>query len=266
VYRLGGLNINIKQLFDLSGKTAIVTGGGRGLGKQMAMALAEAGANIVVCSRNVKACMEVSRQLKEIGVNSIACQCDVSKKADIEDVIDQTLETFGKVDILINNSGTAFIAPVLEITEQQWKNVMDVNVLGAFLFSQAAASVMIKQGYGKIINIASIAGYGGSSPAVMQAVPYNTSKGAVITLTKDLSVKLARYGIQVNAIAPGFFPTEMSQAVLEKPHLKIESHIPIGRYGSDTDLKGVTVLLASHASDYMTGQILNVDGGITASV
>ncbi|WP_409306001.1 SDR family oxidoreductase [Peribacillus sp. SCS-155] len=257
--------MNINQLFDLSGKTAIVTGGGRGLGKQMAIALAEAGANIVVCSRNLKACMEVSRQLKGMGVDSFACPCDVSKKADIEDVIDQTLETFGKIDILINNSGTAFLAPLLKITEQQWKDVMDVNVLGAFLFSQAAARVMIKQGYGKIINIASIAGYGGSSPAVMQAVPYNTSKGAVITLTKDLSIKLARYGIQVNAIAPGFFPTEMSNDVL-KPHLKIESHIPIGRYGNDTDLKGVTVLLASHASDYMTGQILNVDGGITASV
>jgi NAD(P)-dependent dehydrogenase (short-subunit alcohol dehydrogenase family) len=262
----GGLNININQLFDLSGKTAIVTGGSRGLGKQIAIALAEAGANIVVCSRNINACKEVSDQLQEIGVNALACQCDVSKKGDIEDVIDQTLGTFGKIDILVNNSGVAWMAPVLEITEDQWKNVMDVNVQGTFLFSQAVARVMIKQGYGKMINIASIAGHGGSSPAVMQAVPYNTSKGAVITMTKDLSVKLARYGIQVNAIAPGFFPTQISQEVLEKPHLKLESHIPAGRYGNDTDLKGVAVLLASNASDYMIGQILNVDGGITAMV
>jgi NAD(P)-dependent dehydrogenase (short-subunit alcohol dehydrogenase family) len=254
------------KIFDLTGKTAIVTGGSRGLGKQIATALAEAGANIVVCSRNIDACKEVSDQLKNIGVNSIAYQCDVSQKRDIEDVIDKTLDSFGKIDILINNSGVAWNAPVLEITEDQWRNVMDVNVHGTFLFSQAAARVMMKQSYGKIINIASIAGHGGSSPAVMQAVPYNTSKGAVITLTKDLSVKLARYGIQVNAIAPGFFPTDMSQEVLGKPHLQIESHIPARRYGNDADLKGVAVLLASHASDYMIGQILNVDGGITAMV
>jgi NAD(P)-dependent dehydrogenase (short-subunit alcohol dehydrogenase family) len=133
-----------------------VTGGSRGLGKQIATALAEAGADIVVCSRNIDACKEVSKQLKELGVNSIACNCDISKKADIETVIDDTLRAFGKVDILVNNSGISWISPVLELPEDKWKKVIDVNVNGTFLFSQAAAKVMVKQGYGKIINIASM--------------------------------------------------------------------------------------------------------------
>jgi NAD(P)-dependent dehydrogenase (short-subunit alcohol dehydrogenase family) len=242
-----------------------VTGGSRGLGKQIATALAEAGADIVVCSRNIDACKEVSEQLKQLGVNSIACNCDISKKADIEKVMDDTLRAFGKVDILVNNSGISWISPVLEFPEDKWKKVIDVNVNGTFLFSQAAAKVMVKQGYGKIINIASVAGHGGSSPDVMEAIPYNTSKGAVIAFTKDLSVKLARHGIQVNAISPGFFPTKITRAVLENSTYNILDNIPAGRYGNETDLKGAAVFLASNASDYLIGHILNVDGGITAT-
>ncbi|WP_409299883.1 SDR family oxidoreductase [Peribacillus sp. SCS-155] len=257
--------MNVNSLFDLSGKTAIVTGGSRGLGKQIAHALAEAGANIVVCSRNIDACKEVSGQLKQIGVDSIACSCDISKKEDVENVINETMKVFGRLDILVNNSGISWISPVLQLPEEKWKKVIDVNVHGTFLFSQAAAKVMVKQGYGKIINIASIAGHGGTSPDVMEAIAYNTSKGAIITFTKDLAVKLARHGIQVNAIAPGFFPTKITKKVLEESNFDIALNIPARRFGNDTDLKGAAVFLASSASDYLVGHVLDVDGGITAT-
>ncbi|WP_026693401.1 SDR family oxidoreductase [Peribacillus kribbensis] len=249
------------KLFDLTSKTAIVTGGGRGLGKQIAEGLAEAGANIVVCSRNLAACNEVCTQLKEQGVNILAFSCDITKKEEIQNVIDETIKAFGKIDILVNNSGISWISPVVDYPEDKWKMVMDVNVNGTFLFSQAAVREMLKQSSGKIINIASIAGHGGTPPEVMEALAYNTSKGAVITFTKDLALKLAKYGIQVNAIAPGFFPTKITSKVLQSSFLK---GVPAGRFGGDSDLKGAAVFLASNASDYMTGQILNIDGGITA--
>ncbi|MFD0050201.1 SDR family oxidoreductase [Actinomycetes bacterium NPDC127524] len=256
----------MNNLFDLTGKTAIVTGGGRGLGKQIALALAEAGANIVVCSRNLEACKEVSSEIVEMGGTSISSCCDVSNEEDIERVINETISTFGTLDILVNNSGISWLAPVDELPLDKWKKVMEVNVNGTFLFSKAAAKVMKKQGNGKIINIASIAGYGGTPPEVMEAIAYNTSKGAVITFTRDLSVKLAKYGIQVNAIAPGFFPTKIAKGVLEKNNHSVQSGIPARRYGNESDLKGAAIYLASSASDYMIGQILNVDGGITALV
>jgi NAD(P)-dependent dehydrogenase (short-subunit alcohol dehydrogenase family) len=252
------------NIFDLTDKTAIVTGGGRGLGQQMATALAEAGANVVVCSRKIAACNDVSEQLKEMGVKSFAYECDITKKEDIEKVINETTSNFGSIDILVNNSGISWAAPVLELPEDKWKKVIDVNVNGTFLFSQAAAKVMVKQGFGKIINIASIAGFGGTSPDFMDTVAYNTSKGAVITFTKDFSVKMAKYGIQVNAIAPGLFPTKITKSILEKSDFDIFAQLPAGRFGNESDLKGAAVFLASNASDYMIGQVLVIDGGITA--
>ncbi|OIK11466.1 gluconate 5-dehydrogenase [Bacillus sp. MUM 13] len=256
----------MNSLFDLTGKTAIVTGGGRGLGKQIALALAEAGANVVVCSRNLEACKEVSSQIVGMGGSSISSSCDISSEDDIEKVINDTISVYGTLDILVNNSGTSWLAPVDELPLDKWQKVMDVNVNGTFLFSKAAAKIMKKQGFGKIINIASVSGYGGTPPEVMEAIAYNTSKGAVITFTKDLGVKLAKYGIQVNAIAPGFFPTKIAKGVLEKNKHSVLSGIPARRYGNESDLKGAAIYLASNASDYMIGQILNVDGGITALV
>ncbi|MGE8077553.1 SDR family oxidoreductase [Peribacillus loiseleuriae] len=252
--------------FDLTGKSAIITGGGRGLGLQIASALAEAGANIVIASRDITACEAAKEELSKMGVKVLAFQCDITKKADIDHVVSESVAEFGSIDILVNNSGTSWVSPMLDLKEHQWKKVMDVNVTGTFLFSQAVAAVMIKQQSGKIINIASVNGFGGTAPELLDTIAYNTSKGAVITFTKDLGVKLARYGIQVNAIAPGFFPTKITQKIIEQTNFDILGNMPAGRFGNQEDLKGAAIFLASRASDYMIGHILVVDGGISALV
>ncbi|MDQ0340891.1 gluconate 5-dehydrogenase [Caldalkalibacillus uzonensis] len=256
--------MHIQELFSLRGKTAIVTGGGRGLGAQMAEALAEAGANVVVCSRKLEACQDVSEQLQAKGVQTLALKCDVTQPDDVQEVVKTTMDQFGSIDILINNSGISWGAPALEMPLDKFEKVMQVNVTGTFLMSQAVAKEMVKQQEGKIINIASVAGLGGSDPEVLDAIGYQASKGAVITLTKDLAVKLARYNIHVNAIAPGFFPTKMARPVIERNKDKILRHTPLKRFGSEYDLKGAAVFLASRASDYVTGHVLVVDGGAHA--
>ncbi|WP_144481049.1 SDR family oxidoreductase [Cytobacillus oceanisediminis] len=253
--------MHVSKLFSLKGKVAIVTGGGRGLGEQIAVGFAEAGANVVVCSRRVEACEEVSQKLKEIGVESLALKCDITNPEDVKNVVDQTVEKFGRIDILVNNSGASWGAPAEEMPLEAWQKVMNVNVTGTFLMSQTAGKVMLEQGSGKIINIASVAGLKGSNPKVMDAIGYNASKGAVITFTKDLAVKWGPRGIYVNAIAPGFFPTKMSKGLLEKGGQAILEGTPLRKFGSDTDLKGVAVFLAAPASDYITGDIVVVDGG-----
>ena len=254
------------DLFSLKNKTAIVTGGGKGLGAQMARVLALAGANVVVCSRDLEACEKVSGELVSLGAQSLAIACDVTSQKDIQNVIDQTVAHFGTIDILINNSGTSWMAPALELPADKWDKVMNVNVRGVFLFSQAAAKVMKRQGSGKIINIASVTGMGGTPAELMDTIAYSTSKGAVISFTKDLAVKLAPENIQVNAIAPGFFPTKMTKTILEKENAAILKGVPARRFGTEGDLDGVILLLSGKASDYIVGQVLVVDGGITALV
>ncbi|MFS0616179.1 SDR family oxidoreductase [Priestia megaterium] len=256
--------MHIKDLFDLTGKTAIITGGGRGLGEQMAEGLAEAGANIVLCSRKKEACQQVADRLATMGVKTLALACDISQPEDIKNVVHQTIETFGRIDILINNSGATWGAPVEEMPLEAWQKVMNINVTGTFLMSQEAGKQMIKQKAGKIINIASIAGLGGTDPQYMDTIGYNTSKGAVITFTKDLAVKWGQHNIQVNAIAPGFFLTKMSGAIMEQGKDYFLSQTPLKRFGSEADLKGASVFLASAASNYITGDILTVDGGVHA--
>ena len=256
--------MHIKDLFDLTGKTAIITGGGRGLGEQMAEGLAEAGANIVLCSRKKEVCQQVADRLATMGVKTLALACDISQPEDIKNVVHQTIETFGRIDILINNSGATWGAPVEEMPLEAWQKVMNINVTGTFLMSQEAGKQMIKQKAGKIINIASIAGLGGTDPQYMDTIGYNTSKGAVITFTKDLAVKWGQHNIQVNAIAPGFFPTKMSGAIMEQGKDYFLSQTPLKRFGSEADLKGASVFLASAASNYITGDILAVDGGVHA--
>ncbi|MFC4797966.1 SDR family oxidoreductase [Neobacillus sp. GCM10023253] len=258
--------MSLQDLFSLQGKTAIVTGGGRGLGQQIATVYAEAGANVVVCSRDIEACQQLSDALKEKGVRSLAFKCDVSNPEDIQHVVDETLKEFGSIDILVNNSGTSWGAPALEMPADKWDKVMDINLKAVFLFSQAVGKIMVEQRSGKIINIASIAGMGGQKPEVMDAIGYSVSKGAVITLTKDLAVKLAPHNVHVNAIAPGFFPTKMTKAILGYSGESILDRTPAGRFGSDEDMKGPALFLASSASDYVFGHVLVVDGGTTASV
>jgi NAD(P)-dependent dehydrogenase (short-subunit alcohol dehydrogenase family) len=253
--------MHVNELFSLKGKVAIVTGGGRGLGEQIAEGFAEAGANVVVCSRKLEACEEVSQKLKDLGVESLALKCDITNPEDVKNVVQQTLEKFGRIDILVNNSGASWGAPAEEMPLEAWQKVINVNVTGTFLMSQAAGKVMLEQGSGKIINIASVAGLKGSNPKYMDAIGYNASKGAVITFTKDLAAKWGPRGIHVNAIAPGFFPTKMSKGLLEKGGQEILEGTPLRKFGSDSDLKGVAVFLAAPASDYITGDTVVVDGG-----
>ncbi|MCM3005345.1 SDR family oxidoreductase [Priestia koreensis] len=256
--------MHVQTLFDLKGKTAVVTGGGRGIGAQMAQALAEAGANVVVCSRNIEACQQVAEELGKMGVETMAIRCDVSNPDEVNEAVAEIVAKFGTIDILVNNSGATWGAPVADMPLQAWEKVMSVNVTGTFLMSQAVGKHMLKQKSGKIINIASIAGLSGTDPRYMDTIAYNTSKGAVITFTKDLAVKWGEANIQVNAIAPGFFPTKMSHVIMEHGKDYFLNMTPLKRFGGDDDLKGAAVFLASKASDFITGHTLVVDGGTHA--
>jgi NAD(P)-dependent dehydrogenase (short-subunit alcohol dehydrogenase family) len=257
--------MHARELFDLSGKVAIVTGGGSGLGRQMAGALAEMGADLVLCGRKSEKAEAAASELRALGVRALGVACDVTKPEDVRAMVERTTAELGRVDILVNNAGRAWVAPVATMPVDEWRRVLDVNLTGAFLCSQAAGNVMIQQGGGKIINIASTAGLGGAMPEVLDAIAYNTSKGGLVNFTRDLAVKWARYAINVNAIAPGWFPSRMSQAVVERWGDRLARTIPLGRIGGEEDLKGTVVFLASRASDYVTGQVLAVDGGQTAS-
>ena len=255
--------MNVKQLFDLTGSVAIISGGSMGLGQQMAEGLAEMGANLVLCARKQARCEEVAAQLRSSGVQALALECDVRDQAAIRGVVNATLKKFGRIDILINSAGVSWAAPVEDTTLEQWDKVLSTNLTGTFLFCQAAGKAMLAQRSGKIINIASVAGLGGSS-AELQAIGYHASKGGVITFTKDLACKWAPHNIQVNAIAPGWFPTHMSERVIEHRKESLLTEIPANRFGSDDDLKGAAVFLASQASAYVTGHVLVVDGGQSA--
>jgi NAD(P)-dependent dehydrogenase (short-subunit alcohol dehydrogenase family) len=253
--------MHVRELFDLSGRVAIVTGGSIGLGRQMAEAVSEAGAKLVLCARNKERCDLAAAELRKTDVLSLTC--DVRKPESIQGVVEQTMAHFGRIDILINNAGTSWGAPIEELKIEQWNKVMDTNMTGAFLFCQAVGKVMTPQKSGKIINIASVAGLRGSPPE-FQAIGYQASKGALIAFTKDLACKWAMYNINVNAIAPGWFPTNMSGVVIGRDPEGLLRRIPLHRFGGEQDLKGAAVFLASAASDYVTGHTLVVDGGQTA--
>ena len=252
------------KLFDLRGKTAIVTGGGTGIGRQMAQGLAEAGANLVLCARKAERCEQAASELEQLGVRAIGLGCDVRDPEQVQQVVDKAVEELGGVDILVNNAGTVWGASPEEMPLEGWQKVIDVNLTGVFLFSQAAGRVMIERGGGVIVNIASVAGLQGGPPEVMNTIVYNASKGGVIAFTRDLACKWAQHGIRVNSIAPGWFPSDMSGYVLERHEERLKQHIPLGRFGGPHDLEGVVVFLASDASAYVTGHTLVVDGGESA--
>jgi len=255
--------VHTSRLFDLSGRVAVVSGGSIGLGRQMAEGLAEMGANVVVCARKKERCELAAEELRQLGVKTLALACDVKNPDQVRAVVDETIAKFGRLDILINNAGTSWGAPVEEMRLEHWNKVMETNLTGTFLFSQAAGRFMASQLQGKIINIASVAGLQGA-PLEFQAIGYHASKGGVIAFTRDLACKWAVHNIQVNAIAPGWFPTHMSEVVIERNKEALLKKIPLGRFGSDHDLKGAAVFLASGASDFVTGHVLVVDGGQTA--
>jgi NAD(P)-dependent dehydrogenase (short-subunit alcohol dehydrogenase family) len=254
---------NVRDLFNLAGRVALVTGGSIGLGRQIAEGLAEMGANLVLCARKKERCQQAAEELQQLGVKTVALGCDVKNPADVHAVVDAAFSQFGRIDVLVNNAGISWGAPVEEMSLEDWNKVIETNLTGTFLCAQAVGKVMIKQGRGKIINIASVAGLGGAPPE-LPAIGYHASKGGVISFTKDLACKWAMHNIQVNAIAPGWFPTHMSNKVLEHNGEFFLSQIPMRRFGNDHDLKGAGVFLASDASDYITGHVLVVDGGQSA--
>jgi gluconate 5-dehydrogenase len=254
----------IQQLLDLKGRTALVTGGSRGLGLQIAHALGEAGARIMLSSRKAEDLEEAAADLQAAGIDARWVAADCAREEDIRKLADQTLERMGDIDILVNNAGAAWGAPAEDHPVEAWDKVMNLNVRGYFLLSQQVAKrSMIPRKRGRIVNIASIAGLGGNPPE-MTTLAYNTSKGAVITFTQALACEWGKYGITVNAICPGFFPSKMTKGTLERlGEDTLAAHAPLRRLGDDEDLKGTALLFASDAGKHITGQWLAVDGGVS---
>ena len=249
-----------EKLFDLRGRVAIVTGGSRGLGAEFAEGLAEAGASLMLCARRDEWLVPGVEALRGRGFTAHAMRCDVSNIEQVQAVIDATVERFGQIDILINNAGVSWGERPEQMTLAQWQKVIDINLTGAFLFSQAAGREMLKRLYGRIINIASIAGLQGTVNGPFYA-GYAASKAGLLGLTRELAASWGRHGIRVNAIAPGFFPSRLSDASIKLVEDGIKKTTPLGRVGQPGELKGVAVFLASDASNYITGQTIVVDGG-----
>jgi NAD(P)-dependent dehydrogenase (short-subunit alcohol dehydrogenase family) len=236
------------DLFNLSGKVALISGGGDGIGRAMATGLAEAGADIVVFSRRLEKCEEAAHEIEASGARALALQCDITREDDVDRVVTQTIKKFNKIDILVNNSGRTWGAAPEEMPYEAWDKVINLNINGTFRCTQRIGKEMIKHNRGKIINISSYAGSRGTDPKYLDAIPYNTSKGA----------------LNANAIAPGWFPTKMTEWTFSHRGEAILARTPMNRFGQLEELKGIVIFLSSKASDYLTGQIIGVDGGLTA--
>jgi NAD(P)-dependent dehydrogenase (short-subunit alcohol dehydrogenase family) len=258
--------MSLSPLFDLTGRMALITGGSRGLGLQIAEALGEAGAKIMLSARKAPELEEAVAHLQDRGIDARWIAADGAKEADIQRLVDETLQRLGPVDVLVNNAGATWGAPAEDHPVEAWDKVMNLNIRGVFLLTQAIGKrCMIPRKQGRIINIASIAGLGGHLPTMMSTIAYNTSKGAVINFTRALACEWGRHGITVNAIAPGFFPSKMTRGTLEAVGVDaLAAHSPLQRLGDDEDLKGAALLFATRAGKHITGQILAVDGGVTA--
>ena len=252
----------INELFSLSGRVAIVTGGSRGLGQEMAEGLAEAGASLMLCARREEWLAPTVTDMRARGFTVEGMRCDVAKPADVQAVVDRTVSRFGKVDILINNAGVTWAAEPEAMPIDKWQKVIDINLTGAFLFSQAAGRDMLRRQWGRIINVASIAGLHASVHGPHYA-PYAASKAGLMGLTRELAASWGRQGIRVNAIAPGFFHSRLADSAIEMTEPDITANCPIPRVGVPGELKGVAVFLAADASNYITGQTIVVDGGRT---
>ena len=252
----------IQQLFDLRGKTALITGGSRGLGLQLARALGEAGATLMLSSRKAQDLEQAAAELKADGIDARWIAADCAQDSEIKRLADETLSQFGHLDVLVNNAGASWGAPAEDHPIEAWDKVMNLNVRGYFLLSQSVAkNSMIARRSGRIINVASIAGLNGNTPA-MNTIAYNTSKGAVINFTRALGAEWGKYNITVNAICPGFFPSKMTAGLMATiGEDRLAASAPLQRLGDDEDLKGLCVLFASDAGKHITGQWLAVDGG-----
>ncbi|AFZ66755.1 SDR family oxidoreductase [Deinococcus peraridilitoris] len=257
--------MSVKDLMNLSGRVAIVTGGSRGLGLQIAEALGELGAKIAITARKADELEEARTHLEGQGVEVLTVPSDLSKPETAQEIVRQVMERWGQIDILVNNAGATWGAPAEEHPLEAWHKVLGLNLTGAFLLTQAVGvASMIPRRTGRIINVASVAGLKGNSPRMMGTLAYNTSKGGMVNMTRALASEWAKYDITVNAICPGYFPTKMTRGTLEYGEQIIKEATPLGRVGGPEDLKGLAALLASDASAFMTGQAIAVDGGVTA--
>jgi NAD(P)-dependent dehydrogenase (short-subunit alcohol dehydrogenase family) len=255
--------MNVLKLFDLSTRVAIVTGGSRGLGLEIAEGLAEAGAAVVITGRRRQWLDPAEEGLRGQGYDVLAVEADVAEPEGVERTVRAAVERFGGVDILVNNAGLSWGAPSLTYPLDKWQMQIAINLTGVWLMSQAAAPHLIERGGGAIVNVSSITGQLGLDPELQDTVAYNASKGGVDALTRDLAVKWARHNIRVNAVAPGYFPTRMTDHLMKTVQERMVGLTPMGRVGQEGELKAAVLFLASPASSYITGQVLNVDGGLT---
>ena len=255
--------MSVKKLFDLTGKVAIITGGSRGLGLQMAEALGEMGAKLAITARKADELAEAKAHLEKQGVEVLTITNDLSKYDQIPGLVSTVLEHYGRIDILVNNAGATWGAPAEDYPNEAWMKVINLNVNGMFFLTREVGKrAFIPQKSGKVIVTASIAGLRGNPPD-MQTIAYNTSKGADINFTRALAAEWGRYNINVNAICPGFFPSKMSAGLLGQIEKMVIAMTPLQRIGGEEDLMGVVVFLASEASRHVTGQYLAVDGGMS---
>lgn len=255
----------LKELFDLSGKTALITGGSRGLGLQIAEALGEYGAAVILTARKQGELDEARGHLEGLGIKARVYANDLGQFDTIDPTVERMLAEVGNIDILVNNAGATWGAPTVDHPLDAWLKVMNVNVNGLFLITQSVLKrTMLPRGKGRILNIASVAGLQGNDPRMTATLAYNSSKGAVVNFTRALAAEMADKGVTVNAICPGYFPTKMTRGTLAYGEQAILEHTPMRRLGTDADLKGLALLLCSDASAYITGQNIAVDGGITS--
>jgi NAD(P)-dependent dehydrogenase (short-subunit alcohol dehydrogenase family) len=254
--------MSVKRLFDLTGRVAIVTGGSRGLGLQIAEALGEMGARLAISARKKDELDQAVAHLEQQGVEAVPYVCDLGKRELVAPLADAVLEKFGKVDILVNNAGATWGAPAEDHPLEAWDKLVNLNMTGTFLISQRVAKKsMIPARWGRIVNVASVAGLMASDPAVVRTVAYNATKHGVVGMTKQFAAEWGEHGITVNAICPGFFPSKMTRATLDTTGEMVRKMTPTRRLGGPEDLKGLAVLLASEASRHITGQAIAVDGG-----